>query len=114
MMRGFTLIALIFPKVLGLETQATGGEKRCRSEERACSTVKNTEREPGLERYDAGDRPALGQSAERESTMALRLWKFPGVADHEPVRAIESRQTSLGCWIVLIIEYLLAKNRNAV
>jgi len=36
------------------------GEVRGRPEERACGTVKNTERESGLERRDSGDCPAFG------------------------------------------------------
>src|SRR6516165_7354921 len=45
--------------------------------------------------------------------MVRRLRQFPGVADHEPVPAIEIRQTLLGGYIVLIIEYLLANDRGA-
>ena len=44
--------------------------------------------------------------------MATRLRQFPGVTEHKPVLAIEIRQTSLGGYSVLIIEYLLAKNRD--
>ena len=46
--------------------------------------------------------------------MTHRLWQFPGVANHEPMPAIEIRQSSLGGYIVLIIENLLAKKRVAI
>ena len=89
-------------------------EVSCRPEERACGTVKNAERKPGLERHDAGDCPPFGERAERQMIgEPLAAAVATRSAEHEPVSAIEIRRTSLSRqWLVLIIEYLLAEHRS--
>src|SRR6185295_19674139 len=46
--------------------------------------------------------------------MAPRLGQLPGVAEHEPVPAIEIAWPLLCVYVVLIIEYLLAEHRRTV
>ena len=45
--------------------------------------------------------------------MVRQLRQFPRVAENESVSPIKIRWASLSCKIILIVEYLLAKNRRA-